>query len=73
MTTHDEDEERTIGYEPHGGIPPVEQPDARPERGLTIDAREEQVNDAATRHDATPDTGLASDDQRKDLPDAQPG
>jgi hypothetical protein len=66
------DEERTVGYDPHGAAPPVEQPDARPERGLTIDAREEQIG-AATHPDPTPDTGLAADDQRHDLPDAQPG
>lgn len=66
------DGDRTIGYEPHGAAPPVEPPESRPERGLTVDARDEQVGDATPR-DPTPDTGVAADDQRRDLPDAQPG
>jgi hypothetical protein len=63
---------RTIGYEPHGELPPIETPAAQPERRLTIDARDEQVADPASR-DPSPSDGPAGDDQRRDLPVAEPG
>lgn len=60
------------GYEPHGARPPVEDPAERPERRLAIDAREEQLADPSTS-DPSPSSGDAAHDQRRDLPDAQPG
>ena len=60
------------GYEPHGVHPPAEDPADRPERRLTVDPREEQLADPATR-DPSPSSGKAADDERRDLPDAQPG
>jgi hypothetical protein len=63
---------RPEGYEPHGAHPPAEDPADRPERRLTVDPREEQLSDLATR-DPSPSSGNASEDDRRDLPDAQPG
>ena len=66
------DDGRTIGFEPHGELPPVETPAERPERRLSLDAREEQLADPATR-DPSPSSGTAAQDARRDLPDAEPG
>jgi|1186.fasta_scaffold629630_2 hypothetical protein len=66
------DDDRTIGFEPHGELPPFEAPADRPERRLTIDPREEQLADPATR-DPSPSSGAAADDERRDLPEAEPG
>jgi hypothetical protein len=65
-------DEDTIGFEPHGVHPPVEDPAERPERRLTIDPREEQLLDPST-NDPSPSSGLAEDDEhRRDLPNAEP-
>jgi hypothetical protein len=64
--------DRPAGYEPHGVHPAAEDPADPPERRLTIDPREEQLADASTR-DPSPSSGSAADDERRDLPDAQPG
>ena len=65
-------DEDTIGFEPHGVRPPVEDPAERPERRLTIDPREEQLLDPST-NDPSPSSGLAEDDEhRRDLPNAEP-
>lgn len=76
MTRHETDatptEDGGAGYEPHGVHPAADDPADRPERRLTIDPREEQLADASTR-DPSPSSGTASDDERRDLPDAQPG
>jgi hypothetical protein len=63
---------RPAGYEPHGVHPAAEDPADRPERRLTVDPREEQLGDASTR-DPSPSSGDAADDERRDLPEAQPG
>jgi hypothetical protein len=65
-------DEGTVGFEPHGERPPIADPVERPERRLVVDALEEQVGDPATR-DPSPSAGLAGDDARRDLPDAEPG
>ena len=63
---------RTVGFEAHGERPPIDDPAERPERGLTIDAHDAQVADPASR-DPSPSDGVAADDARSSLPDAEPG
>ena len=66
------DDDRTIGFEPHGELPPFETPAERPERRLTVDAHDEQIADPATRIPSPSDVP-AGEDARRDLPDAEPG
>jgi hypothetical protein len=63
---------RTVGFEPHGERPPIDDPAARPERALTIDALDSQVADPTNR-DPSPSDGMPGDDARRDLPEAEPG
>jgi hypothetical protein len=63
---------RVVGYEPHGEHPPIEEPEERPARRLTIDALDSQVMDPTNR-DPSPSDGAPADDDRRDLPDAEPG
>ncbi len=62
----------TVGFEPHGEHPPIDDPDPRPVRRQTIDALDSQVADPASR-DPSPSDGMAADDARRDRPDAEPG